>query len=309
MSTAIVADKLSKRFKNKSVFEQLSLSVEAGSVFGLVGLNGAGKTTLIRLLLGLLKPDSGSFSVLDTTPRAETRFYRDIGVALEHNGFYGNLTVAQNVSLFAEAKHIDQQAARDYFHTWWRETSIDRPGVKSKVFSRGQKMQCALCRAFLGWPRALFLDEPAVALDVNAYDHFCRLVRHARERGAAVIISSHQLDAIEDLCDSVGILEAGALSMLDMSAMNGHDIWLVRSPFSEQGRAIIDQFAEGTSRYDNGAWRFLLPRSNRARIPELVRSLVHAGCAIEEVRPVRRGFRESIRRYYDSAGRSEESLS
>ncbi len=299
---AIAADSLGKRFGDTAVFSGLHIEVDAGQVLGLVGLNGAGKTTLIRLLLGLLQPTSGTFAVLGRTPHNERLFYRDIGVVLENNGFYGNLTVEQNVSLFAEAKGLGRDEWKRYFHEWWRGSAIDEPGKKSKLFSRGQKMQCALCRAFLGWPRALFLDEPAVALDVNAYDHFCGLVRHARDTGAAVLISSHQLDAIEDLCDNVGVLEGGALQYLDTAHNAEVDTWALRCSATPRCERIISEVSVGTPRLRDGVWRFTLHRHHRERIPGMVRKLVNDGCDIWELHPLEPNVRESIRRYYGNGG-------
>ena len=109
--------------------------------------------------------------------------------------------------------------------------SISPRRKKVKYLSRGQKMQCAICRAFLSRPDVHFLDEPTVALDVDAIDHFYSLVMRARGRGATVFISSHQLSAIEDLCDSVGMLHNKAITIVASASMGGAGgpvSWMVR---------------------------------------------------------------------------------
>jgi len=210
--TAIEVKNLSRSFGKKPILKDISLQVGDGSIYGLVGLNGAGKTTLIRILLGLLKRDGGSAAVNGFDPWLhQTEYYRGIGVALESDGFCGNLTVRDNLKIFAAAKGVAWGDAEKYLEEYWGGTDITTSAKKVKFLSRGQKVQCGLCRAFLGWPKACFFDEPAVSLDFWAYEHFKTLAREAQSRGAALFISSHQLEIIDDLCDRVGLLKDGAL--------------------------------------------------------------------------------------------------
>jgi len=203
---------LSRSFGKSLILNDVSLQVEAGSVYGLVGLNGAGKTTLIRILLGLIRRGGGSVSVCGFDPwRHEPAFYRQVGAALESDGFCGNLGVTDNLRIFAEAKGVPWGEALRYFEEYWGGTDIFKTDRRVKHLSRGQRVQCGLARAFLGWPKVYFLDEPVVSLDFRAYEHFKGLVLEAKSRGAAVLISSHQLGVIDDLCDRVGLLGGGRL--------------------------------------------------------------------------------------------------
>ena len=241
-NTHIKAEGLYKSFGDKKVLQDLSLSIDPGAIFGLVGLNGAGKTTLIRILLGLLKPDKGNCTVVGMNPADHDRdYYRRVGVVLEHNGFFGNLSVLDNLSFFAEARGISRNRMEEYFSQYWKNTDIGKDDRSVKYFSRGQKMQCALCRAFLGWPDVYFFDEPVVALDIEAYDQFCEMVRLAQSKGATLIISSHQLDAIEDLCTSVGILEKGKVNVLDtLTKKQKDERWFIKSDYSDNYKNIIE---------------------------------------------------------------------
>jgi ABC-type multidrug transport system ATPase subunit len=212
MSRMLQVKNLSRSFGDVSVLKDISLQLEGGAVYGLVGLNGAGKTTFIRVLLGLLRKGGGSVEVAGFDPwRHQPEFYRLVGVALESDGFFGNLTVRENLRIFAQARGIPPEGADRYFEEHWGGTDIFRLAKKIKFLSRGQRVQCGLCRAFLGWPRALFFDEPTVSLDFLAYEHFKKMVREAKSRGAALLISSHQLEVIDDLCDRVGLLRNGYL--------------------------------------------------------------------------------------------------
>lgn len=315
LSPYIRVQGLSKTFGNNTVINNLFLSIRKGQVYGLVGLNGAGKTTLIRLLLGILKPSGGSISVLGRDPwDHDTALLRRAGVVLEHDGFWGNLTFEQNMNTFAAAKRVPWKQACAYLDEHWRDSDIYKSKKPVKYFSRGQRVQCAICRAFLGWPDAYLLDEPVVALDVDAYDHFTRLVRHARSKGAAVLISSHQLDAIDELCDDVGILRDKKITEVAKVRVGSGlaKPWELGADNKDQWRAIIEVTCGSGAVYEDHCWRFgvMLPDET---IPLLVKRLVEAGCAIRRISPAGQSFSVAIRNEYlnktsaSSANKEEQS--
>ncbi len=289
-----------KKFGNREVLQDLSLSLHAGTVFGLVGLNGTGKTTLIRILLGLLEADSGTSTVLGMNPAEQRRgYYRRVGVVLEHNGFFGNLTVRDNLSFFAGARGVSKQEMENYFNLYWSDTAIGNDTKRVKYYSRGQKMQCALCRAFLGWPEVYFLDEPVAALDMEAYNRFCAMIRKAQAEGATIIISSHQLDAIEDLCTSVGILENGSISLLEgFSEKKNGALWYVRTERNENYKKDVERITGGAAELSDGYIQFTVSEPCEEKISALVACLVSRGASVFEVRPESRSFRKSIRQFY-----------
>jgi ABC-type multidrug transport system ATPase subunit len=235
--TIIKADRVAKSFSHLTILENVCFEVNQGDRYGLVGLNGAGKTTLIRLLLGVLKPSRGTLSVLGIDPWFhDPAQLQRMGVVLEHDGFWGNLTFDQNMRIFAEAKGIARNQAMAYIDQYWSTTSLYRNKKPVKLFSRGQRMLCAIARAFMGWPKVYFFDEPAVALDVGAYDHFRGLVKTATSQGATFFISSHQLEAIDDLCDRVGMLRNRCITELDLGAQNnGKEQWALGAGKTENG--------------------------------------------------------------------------
>jgi ABC-type multidrug transport system ATPase subunit len=295
-------EELSKQFKGRTIFHRCSLTVEPGTVFGLVGRNGAGKTTLIRIVLGLLKQNAGSISVLGRTPwRHEPLLYQRLGVVLENDGFAPNLTVRENIRMFAAAKNIAWTDVQAYIAAAWSETFISAEfsggHKKMKYLSRGQKVQCGICRAFLGAPDVIIMDEPTVALDVDAYDHVSNLIRKARERGAAVLISSHQLSAIEDLCDSVGILHNGALNVLNTHHADTQE-WRIAADNDPCYAAVIRHYTGNEPVYHDGAWHCTVTEPDTS-VPDIVRLLVHAGCSIREVTPIHITLKEHIRAYYE----------
>ncbi len=306
-NTPIVIENLSKNFGRRLVFDACSLSVEPGSIFGLVGLNGAGKTTLIRILAGLLPPDGGSVSVLDYVPWShDERMYQRLGIVLENDGFSGNLNFIDNLKLFAAAKSLAWPQVEDYLKEYWADTFIGfesrNPHKKVKYFSRGQRVQCGICRAFLGWPDVCLFDEPTVALDVEAYDHFCGMVRHAQSRKSALLISSHQLSLIEELCDSIGILDKNKLHPLQSGpaggAMNQGREWVLAAAGGEKFKEIVVRYCGEHARFSDNAWHFIIEKPGEV-IPDLIAALCAAGCRISEVRPEKRELKDHVRTHYE----------
>ena len=299
MSPIIQVQNIGKSFGKYSIIEDLSLQINEGTVYGLVGLNGAGKTTLLRLLLGILKPDKGDISILNANPWTHNSdIYKNMGVVLEHDGFWGNLTVKENLSIYSAAKGISDQETKNYLQEYWRDTDIINTDKKVKHLSRGQKMQCALCRAFLGWPTLFLLDEPALALDITAYDHFCTMVRAARDRGAALIISSHQLDTIDQLCSRVGILRDKNLK--ELQSNDRSNLWKILTDHSPVWEDLIQKSGGYNLKYDQG-WTFEINDPDSS-IPQVIYALASAGCSIKEVRRLEcgSGFGEAIRNLYSS---------
>jgi ABC-2 type transport system ATP-binding protein len=291
------AEDVSKSYGKYRIIDSLSLQVDAGTVYGLVGLNGAGKTTLLRLLLGIIKPNSGHISILGKIPwNHQSALYRECGVVLESDGFWGNLTAAQNCSIYAAAKGISPRELSCYLTTYWKDSAIFTGNKKVCQFSRGQRMQCALCRAFMGNASVYFLDEPVIALDLHAYEHFKVLVKNARDRGAAVIISSHQLDTIDEVCDRAGILRDGKLLEINPT---GPASWFIDTTEDRAAGEVIGRSGAAAVRFDCG-WRFTIANADTA-IPALVAALAAAGFPVRQVRPEEQGFGFAIKTAYTTA--------
>ena len=301
----IYVEGLSKSLGKKQIIENCSFLIEQGSIFGLVGLNGAGKTTLIRLLLGLLKPDCGKTEVNGFIPWLHAgEFYRKTGVILEHDGFAGNLNIKDNIGMFAAAKGVAWRDVIAYIKEFWSNTFIHDEGLsgrkKVKYLSRGQKVQCGLCRAFMGWPDVYLFDEPTVALDVEAYDHFVRMCIEAKRRGGTMLVSSHQLSTIEELCDIVGILDNKRLHLLTSdSAAPVSGQWEIMADYSDDFRIILERCSGFPAKYADGMWHCNINNPENA-IPEIVTQLAAAGCRIRQICPESNGIREKIRRHYET---------
>lgn len=291
-----------KSFGSHNILTGISLTINPGTVYGLVGLNGTGKTTILRLLMGLLKPDQGLIEVAGFNPWShKERFYSNMGIVLENDGFWGNLSIKENLKIFASAKKLNWNDVLLYIDQFWSETVIALSDKKVKHLSRGQRMQCALCRAFLGWPKVVFLDEPAIALDMTAYDHFKGIVSQAKALGATMVISSHQLDTIDDLCDRVGNLSGGLIKDLEISENNGVYRWLLRTDFKNEWKSILLEYGCVDPQYKDCYWSFGI-ESPEIKIPAIVSKLSGAGCQIYEIKQDISGFGDTIRSIYKNRG-------
>ena len=295
----IEIENLKKSFVDSPVLKGVTINIDKDCVYGLVGLNGAGKTTLIRLILGLLKKDFGQISVLGHNPwDHKPQFYRRMGVVLENDGFHGNMTVRENLKFFASAKNIPYKEALTYFDDYWGDTEIFKTDKKVKYLSRGQRVQCGLCRALMGWPQVCIFDEPAVSLDVTAYEHLKAMITEAKKVKSAIIISSHQLETIDDLCDRVGVLRNGVIEELEQKG-DCTQGWAIVCDYDNRYREILQSHGASQIHYTNGFWRFTLNNGVQS-IPQLVRELVIAGCNISQVRPTKTEFSDSIKNIYKS---------
>lgn len=208
----IEASGLTKSYGGRSALSGLSLGVEEGDVFGFLGPNGAGKTTTIRILTGLLGPDSGEARVAGMDVAAHPRAVkRAVGVLPESQGYYGWMTGEEYLAYFADLYGVPNANGR-------AGEMLDKVGLGERGnslvggYSRGMRQRLGIARAMVHHPKVLFLDEPSLGLDPKGQREINDLIRHlAREEGVTVFLSSHLLSEIEDLCTRFAIVREGRL--------------------------------------------------------------------------------------------------
>jgi ABC-2 type transport system ATP-binding protein len=205
-------DSLTKRYGEVTAVDGLSLRVDAGEVFGFLGPNGAGKSTTIDVLLDFVRPTSGSVRVCGHDPQAAPHAVRRrVGVLPEATGYYERASAREHVRFAVEMKRADHSPKRPLERVGLADAA-DRP---VGGFSKGMRQRLGLAIALVGRPDLLVLDEPLAGLDPAGARRVRTLVRKERDRGAAVLLSSHITEQVETLCDRVGILSDGDLAMVD----------------------------------------------------------------------------------------------
>jgi ABC-2 type transport system ATP-binding protein len=210
---AIRARGLTKKYGDFTAVDALDLTIQHGEVFGLLGPNGAGKTTTILMLLGLSEPTSGTARVLDFDPtRNPIAVKRRVGYMPDNVGFYGGMTGRANLRYTARLNRIDEDIAEARIDELLTRVGLARAGDnKVDTYSRGMRQRLGLADVLIKQPSIIILDEPTTAIDPAGVEEVLALVRELARDGAAVLLASHLLHQVQQVCDRVGIFVAGKL--------------------------------------------------------------------------------------------------
>ena len=215
MAHAIETHGLTRRFDDRVAVEDLSIGIEAGTVFGFLGPNGAGKTTTVRMLAALIAPTDGDAVVAGHALGVDdTALRRSVGILTEQPGLYDRLSARQNLRYFArlydlESPRADAQVER-YLHLLELWERRDEP---VGTFSKGMRQKLAIARALLHEPTVVFLDEPTAALDPEAARTVRDFVKGLRAEGRTIFLTTHNLPEADELCDNIGIFQRRLLRM------------------------------------------------------------------------------------------------
>ncbi|MFC7068170.1 ABC transporter ATP-binding protein [Halobaculum lipolyticum] len=212
---AITIDSLRKEYGDTVAVDGLSLSVDAGEVFGFLGPNGAGKSTTIDALLGHVRPTAGSVTVLGRDATTESRAVREsVGVLPDGYALYDRLTAREHVAMARSFRDADDDPDAVLARVGLADAADRRAGG----FSTGMAQRLALGMALVDDPDVLVFDEPSAGLDPTGIADLRRIVAAAAERGATVFFSSHDLAQVEAVCDRVAIVDDGRLVAVDSVA-------------------------------------------------------------------------------------------
>ena len=210
----IVTRRLSKRYGDLVAVDNLDLDVRAGEIFGLLGQNGAGKTTTILMLLGLAEPSAGVARVVGFDPtRQPLEVKRRVGYLPDNVGFYDGMTGRENLRYTARLNGMFGDDAEDKISDVLDQVGMSgRADTKVDTYSRGMLQRLGIADALVKDPAVLILDEPTTAIDPIGVVEILDMLRGlVRERGLAVLLSSHLLAQVQSVCDRVGIFASGKL--------------------------------------------------------------------------------------------------
>ncbi len=205
MEYVLKTDKLTKIYAGQPVVNEVSLSVQKGDIYGFVGKNGAGKTTLIRLVLGLARPNSGSFTLLSGDIRSARR---RTGSLVEAPSLYGNMSASENIRLCCKMLGADVSQTDSLLE----QVGLSDTGRKHAAdFSLGMKQRLGIAMALVDDPEFLILDEPINGLDPTGIVEIRELLLRLKDSGKTIMISSHILGELEKIATRYGIISKGKL--------------------------------------------------------------------------------------------------
>lgn len=207
MTGTVEIRNVAKRFGGVEAVRDVSFELPQGETIALVGHNGAGKTTLLKLMLGLIRPSSGSIRVLGEDPAAgEFAARRHLGYLPENVSFNSALTGRETLAFYARLKREGSGAVAPLLERVGLSHAADR---RVGTYSKGMRQRLGLAQALLGEPRILLLDEPTTGLDPALRQSFYEIIEELRGRGATVLLSSHALTELEERAGRVVIMNRG----------------------------------------------------------------------------------------------------
>ena len=263
MAGQLELDGLSRRFGAVTALDDLSFSVPSGQVVGFLGPNGAGKTTTMRAIFGLTDLDAGSVRWNGVPVGATQR--RHFGYMPEERGLYPNMLVAEEVEYLGRLHGLDTRSAAAATKRWLERLDVaDRSNSKVETLSHGNQQRVQLAAALVHDPEVLVLDEPLSGLDPTGIDAIGEVLVEQAHSGRCVLFSSHQLDLVEDLCESVAIIEGGRLvarGTVDELATSGARRLGVRVEGDRQGAWARGIPGVTVSAVDGGEVRLVLDES------------------------------------------------
>jgi ABC-2 type transport system ATP-binding protein len=204
---------LTKTYGNLTALDDLNLDISQGQIFGFIGPNGAGKTTTMRILVTLLEPTSGSAFINGLNVMKKGKDVRKIvGYMPDFMGVYDDLKVFEYLEFFAAAFGIERQKRKSIVEGVLELTDLQsKRAATVDSLSRGMQQRLGLARVLIHDPKVLILDEPASGLDPRARIEMRELLRELKRMGKTIMISSHILSELEEICDCIGIIERGKL--------------------------------------------------------------------------------------------------
>jgi ABC-2 type transport system ATP-binding protein len=282
---AILGAGLTKRYGQILALDALDIAVARGQVYGLLGPNGAGKTTTLRILLGLVRPTAGTVSVLGRPPGDPPALVR-VGAMLEQPSFYPYLSGHDNLLLAARSSGADPCRVGEALA---QAGLAERAKSKVKTYSQGMRQRLALAGVLLKDPDLFLLDEPTTGLDPQGMAEVRELIRGLGADGRTVLLSSHLLGEVEQICSYVGIIHRGRMMAEGaISELRGGSRLLVVGEPLDAAYTVCHEFPGATDvTLGDGRVEVALPPE---QAPELNAALLRAGVRVKELRASERSL-------------------
>jgi ABC-type multidrug transport system ATPase subunit len=278
---------LTKRYGDTLAVDRVDLTVRPGEVYGFLGPNGAGKTTTLRILTGLIAPTSGTVRVLGGMP-GQAQILARTGSMIESPAFYPYLSGLDNLRLLAEYTEVPRARIQEVLQL---VHLADRARDRFSAYSLGMKQRLGVAAALLKDPELVILDEPTNGLDPAGMRDMRRLIRELGSDGRTVLLSSHLLGEVQQICDRVGIISEGRMvAEHDVEELRGQQELVIRATPMSGARAVLHGVvgADAVHLYDDT----LRVKVESDRAAEVNRALVEAGIAVSELRITERALED-----------------
>ncbi|MBF6522175.1 ABC transporter ATP-binding protein [Nocardia farcinica] len=276
-NSIVVTSGLTKRYGEHTAVDDVGMRVAAGEVYGFLGPNGAGKTTTLRMLAGLIRPSAGTATVLGGAP-GDPAVLRRIGVLIEGPGFYPYLSGRENLRVLARYCGLGRAEVDEALD---RVGLTARGGDRFRTYSLGMKQRLGVGAALLGRPDLLILDEPTNGLDPAGMAEMRALIAGLAGEGHTVLLSSHLLSEVQEICDRVGVIANGRLvTESTVAELRGGAALFVRAEPWETALSAVRGIA-GTVRRAGEGIRIDAPAD---AAPDVARAVVAAGADLLELR-------------------------
>ncbi|QIN81648.1 ATP-binding cassette domain-containing protein [Rubrobacter tropicus] len=280
---------LTKRYGGITAVDDLNLAVRRGEVYGFLGPNGAGKTTTLKMLLGLVRPSGGSARVLDRSPGTPGGLAK-IGALVESPAFYPYLSGKNNLKVMARYCGVPNSRVAEVLED---VELAGRAKSRYKKYSLGMKQRLGVAAALLKDPELLILDEPTNGLDPKGMADMRSLIRRLGTGERTVLLSSHLLGEVEQVCDRVGVIHKGRLiSEGAVTDLRGGEALLVRAEPVEEAAKIAEKL-EGVERVETNDGVLRLT-TGPERAAEINAKLVSAGLRVSELRFAERSLEDAF---------------
>ncbi len=277
---------LTKQYGEIRAVDDVDLTVEAGDVFGYLGPNGAGKTTSMRMMLGLIRPTAGSVRVFGRDPQQSVSALEGVAGFVEAPRFYPYLDGRTNLRLLAS---LDGGDARSLVEEVLEVVELrDRGGDKVGGYSHGMRQRLGIAAALLRRPKLLMLDEPATGLDPAGMRDMRKLVRRLADDGMTVILSSHLMAEVEELCDRVAIIRSGKIvyeGRLDELRRAAGLSYSLRTTDDPKARSVLESAPGIESASDGPEGELRFHPEDESSVAGLSTALVGSGMGIVELSP------------------------
>lgn len=285
---------LKKVIGKREIIKDLNFTVKPGEIYGFLGPNGAGKTTTIRMLVGLIAPTSGEVLICgESLQKNKEKALKDVGAVVENPELYKYLSGRENLMQIARIRKVSKDEINKLIKLVGLENRIDD---KVKKYSLGMKQRLGLAAALIGNPKLLILDEPTNGLDPSGIIDFRNIVKKAsRERGMAVLVSSHILSEVQQLCDRVAFINDGVIKAIEdmgeaIQGTSKESLTLItRNKEDKVIKVLRNQPFVVTAEGNKDGINVVI---HIGMTPELIKALVKEDILIEEIYKNREGLEQ-----------------